>query len=47
MLNNNYLECSNLSLHEKGDLDKKLTELAEGSFFKKGINTKALKRKAA
>jgi len=35
------------SAHEEGKADKKLTEIAQGSLFNKGINEKALKRKTA
>lgn len=35
------------SAKEEGHADKKLTEIAEGGLFSKGVNEKALKRKTA
>ncbi|MES2272809.1 MAG: ferritin-like domain-containing protein [Chlamydiota bacterium] len=35
------------TIKEEGHADKKLTEIAEGSFFSEGVNTKACKRKSA
>lgn len=35
------------SSKEEGNADKKLTEIAEGTLFNKGVNEKALKRKTA
>jgi ferritin-like metal-binding protein YciE len=36
----------NMSSHEEGDADKKLTEIAMGGVFTKGINAKALRKSA-